>query len=52
MPKPFSTVALVVGEPMEVPRDADDERLELARKELQARLAVLEAAALRLVHAR
>ncbi len=52
VPKPFSTVALVVGEPMEVPRDADDERLELARKELQARLAVLEAAALRLVHAR
>jgi hypothetical protein len=42
----------VVGEPLEVPRDASDERLELAREELQARLSALEAAALRLVQAR
>ncbi len=52
VPKPFSTVALVVGEPLEVPRDANDEGLELARQELQARLALLEATALRLAQAR
>src|SRR5215216_335543 len=42
IPKPFSTVALVVGEPMEVPPDASDERLEAARVELEARLQELE----------
>ena len=52
VPKPFSTVALVVGEPLEVPPRASDERLEAARLELQARLAVLEALALRLVQSR
>src|SRR5687768_13359273 len=48
IPKPFSTVALVVGEPMTVPRDASDERLEAVRVELDARLKALESRALEL----
>ena len=42
IPKPFSTVALVVGEPMDVASEASDETLEQARVELERRLAVLE----------
>jgi lysophospholipid acyltransferase (LPLAT)-like uncharacterized protein len=42
IPKPFSTVALVVGEPLEVPRSASEEQLESARKELERRLSALE----------
>ena len=42
IPKPFSTVALVVGEPMEVSSEASDEVLEQARVELETRLQVLE----------
>jgi lysophospholipid acyltransferase (LPLAT)-like uncharacterized protein len=42
IPKPFSTVALVVGEPMQVSRDAADEHIERARCELEARLRALE----------
>ena len=38
IPKPFATVALVVGEPFEVPRDAGDDGIEGARRELEARL--------------
>jgi lysophospholipid acyltransferase (LPLAT)-like uncharacterized protein len=49
IPKPFATVALVVGEPFEVPRDADDERIEVARCELEERLRALEARARGLV---
>jgi lysophospholipid acyltransferase (LPLAT)-like uncharacterized protein len=45
IPKPFSTVTLVIGEPMEVPRRASDEALEQARQELERRLSVLEARA-------
>ena len=45
IPKPFSTVALVVGEPMAVAADAADSQLELARLELEHRLAALEARA-------
>ena len=45
IPKPFSTVTLVVGEPMEVPRRASDETLEQARQELERRLIALEARA-------
>ncbi len=45
IPKPFATVALVVGEPLEVPRDADAEGLERARLELEAKLRGLEARA-------
>ena len=42
IPKPFSSVALVVGEPMEVPRDASGEALERTRVDLERRLAALE----------
>ena len=42
IPKPFSTVALAVGDPLEVPRDAPDDRLESARRELERRLQTLE----------
>jgi lysophospholipid acyltransferase (LPLAT)-like uncharacterized protein len=42
IPKPFSTVALVVGEPIDVPRDLPEEQLEAVRRELEARLAGLE----------
>ena len=42
IPKPFSTVALVVGEPIEVTRDSRDDALESARLSLERRLAVLE----------
>jgi lysophospholipid acyltransferase (LPLAT)-like uncharacterized protein len=46
IPKPFSTAALAVGAPLEVPRERSDEELELAREELERRLAVLERRAL------
>jgi lysophospholipid acyltransferase (LPLAT)-like uncharacterized protein len=42
IPKPFSTVALVVGEPMEVPHGASDEGLEQTRIDLERRLRALE----------
>lgn len=50
IPKPFSTVALVVGEPLEVAKDATDDALEKARAELAARLAALERQALSLLN--
>ena len=49
IPRPFSTVALVVGEPLEVPRDASEEDLESARKQLESRLMKLEERARALV---
>lgn len=42
IPKPFSRVAVVVGEPFTVPRDADDEALEAARVRLEQALAACE----------
>ena len=45
IPKPFSTVALVIGEPLDVPADATDEQLESARRELEGRLQMLESRA-------
>jgi lysophospholipid acyltransferase (LPLAT)-like uncharacterized protein len=42
IPKPFSTVALSVGEPMDVPAEASDDTLEQARLELERRLGALE----------
>jgi lysophospholipid acyltransferase (LPLAT)-like uncharacterized protein len=42
IPKPFSTVALVVGEPVEVPKDTSSGALESARVDLERRLAALE----------
>jgi lysophospholipid acyltransferase (LPLAT)-like uncharacterized protein len=49
IPKPFSTVALAVGEPMEVPGDASGEVLEQCRQELERRLGALEARAARML---
>jgi lysophospholipid acyltransferase (LPLAT)-like uncharacterized protein len=42
IPKPFSTVALVVGEPFEVMKETRDDALEHARVDLERRLAALE----------
>jgi lysophospholipid acyltransferase (LPLAT)-like uncharacterized protein len=52
IPKPFATVALVVGEPFDVPADAAGDALEAARRELESRLQTLEARALELVASR
>ena len=49
IPKPFSTVALVVGEPFHVPGSADEVAIEAARGELEKRLWQLEVRALELV---
>jgi lysophospholipid acyltransferase (LPLAT)-like uncharacterized protein len=49
IPKPFSIVALVVGEPLEVPKNATDDQIEAARRELERRLTQLENRALALV---
>jgi lysophospholipid acyltransferase (LPLAT)-like uncharacterized protein len=49
IPKPFSTVALVVGEPFHVPEDASDEEVEAARQQLEQRLQQLEKRAQELV---
>ena len=45
IPKPFSTVAIAVGEPFYVEPHAPPEALEAARQELEHRLGVLEAKA-------
>jgi lysophospholipid acyltransferase (LPLAT)-like uncharacterized protein len=45
IPRPFSTVSLVVGEPLEVGRDVTDDDLEAARVELERRLTALESRA-------
>ena len=42
VPKPFSTIAFVIGAPMHVNRAAGNVELERARQELEARLAALE----------
>jgi len=42
IPKPFATVALAVGEPIDVPHEADEAALEAARRELETRLGALE----------
>ncbi len=49
IPKPFATVAIAVGEPLEVSSDAGDEGLEAARRDLEARLQALEARALQMI---
>ena len=45
IPKPFSDVAIAIGEPIEVPPDADEAAMEQARQALEARLTTLEARA-------
>ena len=42
VPRPFSTVALAVGSPIDVPRDADEAALETKRLELEQSLLALE----------
>ena len=42
VPRPFSTVGVAIGEPMFVPAEADADGIELARRELEARLRGLE----------
>ena len=49
IPKPFSTVVLVLGAPMEVARDLPDDALDAVRQDLEQRLSVLEARALALL---
>lgn len=39
IPKPFTTVAMVIGEPLYVPREADEAALETWRQQLQQSLA-------------
>jgi hypothetical protein len=46
VPKPFSRMVLVVGEPIAVPADADGPALEASRRILDARLHALKARAL------
>ena len=49
IPKPFSTVALVVGEPLPVASGLSDDELEAVRVDLESRLRALEARARDLV---
>ena len=49
IPRPFSTVALAVGEPMEVPAEATDEDLEDRRHALEERLSALERRAVEMI---
>ena len=42
IPKPMTTVSLVVGEPIEVASDATDEQREATRQVLEEALAALE----------
>ena len=42
IPKPLSTVAIAIGEPLEVPPDADEAAIEQARMVLEQRLRSLE----------
>jgi lysophospholipid acyltransferase (LPLAT)-like uncharacterized protein len=50
IPRPFATVALVVGAPIEVPRDADETVLEMRRAEVEESLYALERRAAALLH--
>jgi lysophospholipid acyltransferase (LPLAT)-like uncharacterized protein len=49
IPKPFSTVAIAMGEPFHVAPDADDDNRERARLMLEERLRALETRALALL---
>jgi lysophospholipid acyltransferase (LPLAT)-like uncharacterized protein len=46
IPKPFTDVAIAIGEPLEVPPDADEPAIEDARVSLETRLRALETRAL------
>ena len=49
IPKPFATVAIAIGEPLNVPAHAGGADIEAARKDLEERLAVLQERARRLL---
>ena len=49
VPKPFARVAVAIGEPFEVPADADETAIESARSGLDARLRALETRATELL---
>ncbi|MBI3402042.1 MAG: lysophospholipid acyltransferase family protein [Acidobacteria bacterium] len=49
IPKPFSTVAIAMGEPFTVPVDADEKGIETARLLLEQRLGALETRARQLL---
>jgi lysophospholipid acyltransferase (LPLAT)-like uncharacterized protein len=49
VPKPYATVALAIGEPLEVEADADDAGVETARGMLEERLHALELRAFELI---
>ncbi len=51
VPKPGATIALAIGEPVYVPREATAGQLEAARLDLQNRLAVLERRSLEMLNA-
>jgi len=51
IPKPYATAAIAIGEPMTVPRDADDEEIERSRQLLERRLEMLEVRARAMVGA-
>jgi len=42
VPKPWSRVVMVIGEPLEVPGDADEAAIEVRRAELERRLLALQ----------
>ncbi len=42
IPKPFATRAIAIGEPMDVPADADDAAIEGTRRAVEERLVALE----------
>jgi lysophospholipid acyltransferase (LPLAT)-like uncharacterized protein len=42
IPKPFTTVAVAIGDPFDVAGDATDQQLETARQDLERRLRTLE----------
>src|SRR5213593_1824224 len=50
VPKPWSNVAIAIGDPMDVDRAAEDEAIETARQDLEARLAALERRASAMIH--
>lgn len=49
IPKPFTTVALAIGEPVYLPKDTSEEAVEAARVDLEWRLMGLEAEARQLL---
>jgi lysophospholipid acyltransferase (LPLAT)-like uncharacterized protein len=45
VPRPWATVAIAIGEPMQIASDADEAAIERGRQDLEARLGTLEARA-------